>query len=92
MPRTVKFVLIAPQAAQVALVGDFNGWNTTATPMSSRDADGQWTVFVALQPGRHVYSFLVDGSHFVADPSAPIAPDDGFGHRNSIVLVRRPSL
>lgn len=91
-PRTVKFVLIAPQAAKVSVVGDFNGWDSAATPMKSQGAGGAWTVFVPLQPGLHVYSFVVDGSHFVADPSAPIAPDDGFGHRSSVVLVRRSSL
>jgi len=89
--RTVRFVLIAPQASKVSVVGDFNGWDTGATPMSTKGADGTWTVFVPLQPGLHTYSFVVDGSHFVADPSAPIA-DDGFGHPSSVVLVRKPAL
>jgi len=90
-PRAMKFVLIAPQAARVSLVGDFNGWNASATPMTAQGA-GTWTVFVALQPGMHTYSFVVDGSHFVADPAAPIAPDDGYGHRSSVVLVGGSSL
>jgi hypothetical protein len=89
-PRAVKFVLIAPQATNVSLVGDFNGWDTGAAPMKA--ADGTWTVFVSLQPGMHTYSFVVDGSHFVSDPTAPISPDDGFGHRSSVVLVTKPSL
>jgi hypothetical protein len=89
-PRAVKFVLIAPQATNVSLVGDFNGWDAGATPMKT--ADGTWTVFIPLQPGLHTYSFVVDGSHFVSDPTAPIAPDDGFGHRSSVVLVRKPAL
>jgi hypothetical protein len=89
--HSVKFVLIAPQASKVSVVGDFNGWDAGATPMSSRSADGTWTVFVPLQPGLHTYSFVLDGSHFVPDPAAPMAPDDGFGHRNSVVLVRKPA-
>jgi len=89
-PRAVKFVLIAPQATNVSLVGDFNGWDSGATPMQT--AAGAWTVFVPLQPGLHTYSFVVDGSHFVSDPSAPIAPDDGFGHRSSVVVVRKSTL
>jgi len=90
--RTVRFVLIAPQASKVSVVGDFNGWDSHATPMSSHSADGTWTVYVTLEPGLHTYSFVVDGSHFVSDPAAPIAPDDGFGHPSSVVLVRKPAL
>lgn len=91
-PRTVKFVLVAPQAARVSVVGDFNRWDAAATPMQSQGTDGTWTVFVPLEPGLHTYSFVVDGTHFVSDPSAPVAPDDGFGHRSSVLLVRRPAL
>lgn len=85
-PRAVRFVLVAPQAARVSVVGDFNGWDGAATP-AVRQSDGTWTTFVPLRPGRHVYSFVVDGTHFVSDPSAPIAPDDGYGLKNSVVMV-----
>ena len=84
--RVIKFVLVAPQASKVAVVGDFNGWDTAASP-AERNPDGSWTTFVPLLPGRHVYSFVVDGRHFVADPAAPIAPDDGYGQNNSVVVV-----
>jgi hypothetical protein len=86
VPRVIKFVLVAPQAARVSVVGDFNGWDGEATP-AERQADGTWTTFVSLRPGRHVYSFVVDGTHFVSDPSAPVAPDDGYGQKNSVVVV-----
>ena len=86
-PRAVKFVLIAPQAAQVSLVGDFNGWDVSANPMTTQGKDGTWTVFIPLQPGLHTYSFVVDGTHFMPDPAAPLAPDDGYGHQSSVVLV-----
>jgi hypothetical protein len=86
-PRAVKFILIAPKAARVSLVGDFNGWDASKNPMTAQDTDGTWTVFVPLQPGLHTYSFVVDGTNFVADPAAPIAPDDGYGHKSSVVLV-----
>jgi hypothetical protein len=91
-PRAVKFVFIAPKAARVAVVGDFNGWDASANPMTALGSDGIWTVFVPLQPGLHQYSFVIDGKHFVADPSAPIAPDDGYGHKSSVVLVGGSSL
>jgi hypothetical protein len=91
VPRTIKFVLVAPAAARVSVVGDFNGWNTSATPMQTQGVNGMWTVYVPLQPGLHTYSFVVDGQ-FVNDPTAPLAPDDGFGSRNSIMLVKEASL
>ena len=86
-PRAIKFVLVAPKAAHVSLVGDFNGWDASRNPMTAQGTDGTWTVFVPLQPGLHTYSFVVDGTNFVADPAAPIAPDDGYGHKSSLVLV-----
>ena len=86
-PRVIKFVLVAPQAAKVALVGDFNGWDADATP-AERQSDGSWTTFVQLFPGRHVYAFVLDGKIFMNDPAAPIAPDDGFGQKNSVVVVK----
>jgi hypothetical protein len=91
-PRAIKFVLIAPKAARVSVVGDFNGWDMSANPMREQGADGTWAVFVPLKPGLHVYSFVVDGTHFVADPTAPIAPDDGYGQKSSVVLVGGASL
>lgn len=90
-PRAVKFVLVAPQASRVSVVGDFNGWDTTATP-AKREPDGSWTAFVPLSPGRHEYSFVLDGSHFVPDPTAPLGPDDGYGQKNSVMIVSRAAL
>ncbi len=90
-PRAVKFVLIAPTAARVSLVGDFNRWDASATPMQAQGTDGTWTVFVPLHPGLHTYQFVIDGSSFVTDPSAPLAPDDGYGS-NSVLFVKGSSL
>lgn len=84
-PGVVKFVFVAPTAAKVSLVGDFNGWDPQATPMQR--TGGTWTVTLPLRAGRHLYSFVVDGSQWMPDPSAPLAPEDGFGNANSVVLV-----
>ena len=87
----VKFVLVAPQAKNVSLVGDFNEWDLAKTPMIRSGDSGLWTVVLPLSAGRHLYAFVVDGSSWLQDPSAPIAPDDGFGHANSVKLVSRGS-
>jgi len=84
-PGVVKFVFVAPTASRVSLVGDFNSWDAEATPMAR--TGGTWSVTVPLRAGRHVYSFVVDGTAWLPDPSAPLAGDDGFGHTNSVVLV-----
>jgi len=84
----VRFVYVAPQAGKVYLVGDFNGWDTNKTPLVRSSTGGLWTVTLPLTAGRHVYGFVVDGS-WSTDPSAPLAPDDGFGHANSVKFVRR---
>ena len=87
----VKFVLVAPQAARVSLVGDFNDWDPAATPMERTPTGGTWTVVVPLNAGRHEYAFVVDGKQWLPDPSAPLAPVDGLGAPNSVVLVRGSS-
>lgn len=86
----VKFFFVAPQAARVSVVGDFNDWNESATPMVRSAGGGLWTLTLPLPAGRHTYAFVADGQ-WTADPSAPLAPDDGFGHANSVVLVGRGS-
>jgi 1,4-alpha-glucan branching enzyme len=84
-------VLVAPQASTVSVVGDFNNWDAQATPMSRALAGGTWSVRIPLPAGRHVYAFVVNGangtSQWVADPTAPLAPEDGLGAPNSVVLV-----
>jgi hypothetical protein len=87
----VKFVLVAPQAVRVSLVGDFNGWDPAATPMERTPTGGTWSVVVPLRTGRHEYAFVVDGKQWLPDPSAPLAPVDGLGAPNSVVLVRGSS-
>ena len=86
----VRFVYVAPQAGKVSVVGDFNGWDSTKTPMVRAGNTGVWTVTLPLSAGRHLYSFVVDGSWNI-DPTAPVAPDDGFGHASSVKVVRRGS-
>jgi hypothetical protein len=88
----VKFVFIAPSASSVSLVGDFNGWDGEKTPMLRTSKDGVWIATLPMAAGRHLYAFLVDGTKWIADPSAPVAPDDGYGHANSVRIVRGPAL
>ena len=66
----VRFALVAPGAARVTVVGDFNAWEPEATPLARAD-DSTWTASLALNVGRHRYAFVVDDTQWVADPRAP---------------------
>ncbi len=89
VPLEVPFLLRRPAARQVAVVGDFNGWNAAATPLT-RNADGTWTGTLVVTPGRHAYAFVVDGETWVTDPRAPLARDVDYGRDHSIVVVGAP--
>lgn len=84
--QVTQFVLVAPDARSVSLVGDFNDWSESATRLTRQAGDGVWWVTVALPPGRYRYAFVVDGTAWRSDPAAPAAEDD-FGRPNSVVTV-----
>jgi hypothetical protein len=83
----VRFVLVAPDARNVSIVGDFNHWNRATTALAPSGNDGVWTASVALPPGRHEYAFIVDGEHWMPDPLASVTIHDDFGTASSIVTV-----
>lgn len=83
---TVRFVIVAPAARQVSLVGDFNQWDVSANPMRPSHDGTRWVLEVPLAPGRHTYAFVVDGD-VLRDPTAPTVVDDDFGMPNSIIFV-----
>ncbi len=86
-----RFMLVAPGAREVALVGDFNEWDHGATRLvrvaSQGSSHGVWTIDLPLTAGRHSYAFLVDGQRWVADPARPRAIGDDFGRPSSAVTV-----
>jgi 1,4-alpha-glucan branching enzyme len=83
--QPLQFVLGAPEASAVTLVGDFNDWSVSATPLRQAEG-GVWTVTVPLPPGRYRYSFVVDGKVWRNDPDAA-SMEDEFGRPNSVVTV-----
>lgn len=85
--RSIRFVFVDPRATRVALVGDFNGWDVTATPLRPGPEAGTWSVDVPLPPGWHSYAFVIDGGQWRHDPHAPLAPPDDFGVPRSVVVV-----
>jgi hypothetical protein len=82
----VTFVLRAPGATRVSVVGDFNNWDANATPMLHGSSGDLWVLNMRLPRGVHLYSFVLDGSEWRPDPSAPLAAD-GSGEHNSVIVV-----
>ncbi len=79
-PKTYKnqdgmyFAVWAPHAAQVSLVGDFNGWNPDANPMSVLADSGIWEIFIPGMSVGELYKYAITTTSgkilFKADPYA----------------------
>lgn len=80
---SLRFILHAPQATQVALCGDFNAWSQEAMRQTQA---GQWEASKTLPPGQYEYKFLVDGQ-WIQDPQARESVPNPFGTSNSVVKV-----
>ena len=88
-PQRVQFVLVAPDAKKVAVVGDFNGWDATHSAYQAQHrGGGVWSVTAPVPVGHHRYSFVVDDSLWVAAPTAPRVIDYDFGMPNSAIVVQ----
>lgn len=86
--QRVQFVLVAPDAKKVAVVGDFNGWDAKhAGYQAQHRGGGVWSVTAPVPVGHHRYSFVVDDSVWVADPTAPRVVDNDYGLPNSAIVV-----
>ena len=88
--KMVKLVIFKykPQGAvgNVFLAGTFNDWNEAKTRMTDDDGDGVYEVTLLLPVGRYQYKFVVDGK-WITDESAKAFADDGFGGKNSVIVV-----
>lgn len=73
--RPTNFIILAPGAKEVSIVGDFNGWQPGATPLT-KQPDGGWLVQLPLNHGHHQYLFLVDGQPTLDPRAHGIARND----------------
>jgi hypothetical protein len=84
-PGRVTFRARASAGLRVAVVGDWNGWDATATLLLPT-SDGRYEITVALPAGRHEYALSINGVT-QSPPQAPAYVDDGFGGRNGVIVV-----
>lgn len=87
-PLYVQFRLDAEGAQQVALAGNFTGWQPRIELRET--SRGVWSVLVPLEAGVHDYTFVVDGERWITDPHAPEVRD-GFGGTSSRLFLPSPA-
>ncbi|MEN3045731.1 MAG: choice-of-anchor X domain-containing protein [Candidatus Hydrothermales bacterium] len=100
--RFVIFELYSPSAKYVTLAGDFNGWGGTANGVYNPEidrmnddgingdrvkGDGIWTIVKILSPGVYQYKYVIDGVHWILDPSNPEKIQNG-PYLNSLLRVK----
>lgn len=90
-PKTQKtsFKATLPEADSVALVGDFNLWNSEANPMK-KGRGGVWKAELALKAGEYQFRYFVNEIDWVNDEDAPVVPN-AFGSYNSVAVVQFPA-
>lgn len=84
--KLVSFEHFAPAARVVALVGDFNQWDSSKHPMKLGPG-GQWQVAVRLKSGTYQYKFVVDGDRWEDDAANPNKVVNEHGTSNSLCEV-----
>ena len=85
--RKVEFVYNPNHVVkEVYLVGTMNDWNLKSTRMFET-SKGIYSTVILLKPGEYEYKFLEDGMHYITDNKASTFSEDGFGGKNSVVVV-----
>ncbi len=83
----VTFTFVPPGTpTAIYLAGTFNNWNSTGNLMKDEDEDGIYEVALLLEPGTYEYKFVVD-TQWYEDPYSDTHADDGYGGKNSVIVV-----
>lgn len=85
--QTVVLEHEAPDAREVALLGDFNGWGRELGLVRAENVNGRWVFRLELAPGRYQYAFVEDGNKWLPDLKTLSKIPDGFGGMNSVLYV-----
>ena len=87
LPRLteVVFSVFAPEAKEVYVAGEFNGWKRDdTTRMQAKN--GTWFKRVNLGTGRHHYRFIIDGK-WTEDPRNTLKETNPYGEMDSLIEV-----
>ncbi|MCH2171674.1 AAA family ATPase [Myxococcota bacterium] len=90
VPREVVIRFRDPDASDVRIAGDFNGWVPDRGVRSLMESEGStrtWTKVLNLAPGTYQYRYVIDGE-WREDPENPEVAETSLGGKNSILVVR----
>ena len=81
----VVFSVFAPEAKQVYVAGDFNGWKI-GDDSRLINQNGTWSRKMHLDSGRYHYRFVIDG-RWIEDFNNPKREMNPFGQLNSLLEI-----
>ncbi|MDO3694752.1 isoamylase early set domain-containing protein [Wenyingzhuangia sp. chi5] len=83
----VTFAISAPDAAEAVLVGDFNEWDTTATPLKKLK-NGTFKVVIDLDTEKsYEYKYLIDGEYVNDDEPEALIFNEFANAENSLLAL-----
>lgn len=87
IPATVqhRFVILQQESVQVEIIGSFTNWQKV--PLIPSGSEGYWEITMDVPYGEHRYSFIVDGTELLPDPTVAAREPDDLGAINSILSV-----
>lgn len=77
---------VAPEAQEVAVLGDFNDWNPAEAITMKKQKNGVFKAVVELETGKeYQFRYLINGEQWENDNEADAYVPSGFGADNSVV-------
>ena len=80
-----RFVIHQQETEQVEITGSFTNWQRI--PLVPTGTNDYWEISLKIPTGEHRYSFIVDGSRYLPDPTVATQESDDFGAANTILKI-----
>ncbi|MBV9126120.1 MAG: 1,4-alpha-glucan branching enzyme, partial [Planctomycetes bacterium] len=71
-PSGTHFAVWAPNAQEVSVIGDFNGWQPGRHPLEPRASSGVWEGFLPGLGQGTLYKYAIRNGNFHVDKADPI--------------------
>lgn len=72
--------------SEVALVGDFNGWDPKANKLEKKN--GAWETTIRLEPGTETrFRYFIDGKTWANDDAADAYVSNEYGSDDSLLKI-----
>ncbi len=72
--KGIHFAVWAPNAAKVAVIGDFNKWDATKNPMQTEGETGIWSCFIPELKTGTIYKYYLESkvNNYAAEKTDPV--------------------